>query len=205
MSDKKRTSIFIVLITLTISVFACSLPTPTAVQLTATPYIPTTLESPEPPTESTETSPTSTEDVPPTEAIPTDIPPEATETSAPTPTVTPIPPAPTSQPTAEVIDTEAPQATIEPLVFVDKGYEIADWTALPGKEWEGHLRLVFRGGVPPYTSSIGHRDPQSENLHYFRYAACKGAAVRADVWSSDGQHQNQDLWVEAPWCPTEEP
>jgi hypothetical protein len=92
------------------------------------------------------------------------------------------------------------------LAIVDQGYEIVDWQEVPGKkEWKGHIKIIFRGGVPPHTFSIGHRDPQAENLHEFQYAACKGAPVRADVWSADGQHAHRDIWIEAPWCPTATP
>jgi hypothetical protein len=88
------------------------------------------------------------------------------------------------------------------LQIVEPGYQLVDWQALPEQlEWEGHLRLLFTGGLPPHTTSIAHREPQSENYHYFRYGGCQGAPVRVDVWSSDGQHAHRDIWVAAPWCP----
>jgi hypothetical protein len=194
---------------------ACAVPTPTTVDQssTVTPYVPATS-----PSNATEPPPTEADEGKPTPAEATDAPlpaeteavepaetetvePVETEAVEPTATDTPLPPPPTPEPEP----TATPEATVEPLVIVDTGYEIVDWEGLPSKEWEGHIRIKFTGGAPPYTSSIGHREPQEENYHYFRYAACKGASVRADVWSADGQHANRDIWVEAPWCPTPAP
>jgi hypothetical protein len=211
MLNERCTLVILALVALVASGLACGLPTPTAVtRPTVTPYVPATARpqdapTSEPPTdvpEATEALSPTAEEAPPPPA--TDAPPTATDTLLPTDTsVPPPPPPPTVPPTPTATPTQP--ATVETLTFVDKGYEIVDWTPLPAKEWEGHLKLIFRGGQPPYTSSIGHRDPQEENYHYFRYAACKNAAVRADVWSADGQHVDRNIWVEAPWCPTPEP
>ncbi len=210
MINKHLACILLALAALGASILACSPPIPRATLADATPYVPTTpspQETRQP--SSTDTPEATTEDTPPPTL--TDTPsPTATDTPPPAPTDTPLPtathtppPAPTIAPEPTATPTEMP--SVEPLVIVDRGYEIVDWQPLPSKEWEGHLRITFRGGLPPYTSSIGHREPQAENLHYFRYAACKGASVRADVWSADGQHANRDIWVEAPWCPTPAP
>jgi hypothetical protein len=197
-NNKHKAYILLAIVALIGSSVACVTPTPSIVPSLpdVTPFVPTTplpdITEP-PPTEAAPAEPTTagTEDAP----LPTD-----TEAIEPTATDTPPPPAtPKPKPTATL------EATIAPLEIVDTGYELVDWEGLPSKEWEGHIRIKFTGGVPPYTSSIGHRDPQKENLHYFRYAACKGASVRTDVWSADGQHAHRDVWVEAPWCPTPAP
>jgi hypothetical protein len=208
MQKKHWVLILIALAALVASSLACNPPTPTS-DPTVTPYAPATAEpqdapTAEPPTAEPPTSePQATEEPAPTEE---EAPPPTNTPPPPTDTVTPVPP--TSAPTAtpEPTATATPEVAAEPLEIVDKGYEILDWEALPdSKEWEGHVEITFRGGVPPYTSSVGHRDPQAENVHEFRYAACKGAPVRADVWSADGQHAFRDLWIEAPWCPTPTP
>ena len=208
MQKKHWVLILIALAALVASSLACNPPTPTS-DPTVTPYAPATAEpqdapTAEPPTAEPPTSePQATEEPAPTEE---EAPPPTNTPPPPTDTVTPVPP--TSAPTAtpEPTATATPEVAAEALEIVDKGYEILDWEALPdSKEWEGHVEITFRGGVPPYTSSVGHRDPQAENVHEFRYAACKGAPVRADVWSADGQHAFRDLWIEAPWCPTPTP
>ena len=199
MNKRHIAHILLAIVALIGSGVACAVPTATTVDQasTVTPYVPAT-----PPSDATRPSPTEAEGGEPTPDQATEAPqPTETEASKPAATNTPSPPLPTATPKP----TATPEATIEPLAIVDTGYELVDWQELPSIEWEGHLRIKFTGGVPPYTSSIGHRDPQEENLHYFRYAACKGASVRADVWSADGQHAYRDIWVEAPWCPTPTP
>jgi hypothetical protein len=209
LNKRHNACILLAIVALVGSGVACAVPTPSVSPTLpdVTPFVPTTPlpETPEPPpTEADATEPPPTDAAPaePTTADPTDVPPPTdTETPEPTATSTPEPPPPTATPKP----TATPEITIGPLAIIDTGYELVDWEGLPSKEWEGHLRLKFTGGLPPYTSSIGHRDPQEENLHYFRYAACKGASLRADVWSADGQHAHRDIWVEAPWCPTPAP
>lgn len=179
-------------------ILACNAPTPSPARLqtsppTVTPYVPATVPPQDTPSPTTAApSATSTPELP----TPTHTP----EPALPTDTLPP--PAPTSPPTATPTTTQ-PAA---PLEIVDTGYEIVDWQPVPGsKEWEGHLRILFQGGIAPYTSSIAHRDPQEENHHYLRWEECKGAPIRSDVWSADGQHAHRDLWIASPYCPTPTP
>ena len=123
----------------------------------------------------------------------------------PDPTNTPEPTlAPTPEPT---LPPPPPATEAGPLVIQEGlGYEIADWQPLDAsREWEGHIRVLFSGGAPPYTFSLGHGEEQSENYLYIRWGWCTGVPTRVDVWSADGQHAHQDIWIESPYCPTPTP
>jgi len=133
--------------------------------------------------------------------------PVATQTPQPTatqkpvlPTATNTPSAPTSTATLTPTATASQQA--EPLTITGQGFEIADWQKLPDTdEWEGHLRITFTGGLPPYTFALENNEPQSENSLEIRWRKCVAAPLTAHVWSSDGQEAHKGIWVESPWCP----
>jgi len=190
----KRHLVYLALIALVASVLACNAPTPTATDPqapfpTATPHPLPTL----PPQKTVPPSET------PAEATPTSESPEATETAtakAPPPTATQ--PSPTSTPTS----TPTQPSPGGPLVILDPGFEIADWNPLDETgEWEGHLRAIFTGGVPPYTFALENQDQQSENYLYIRWRKCLDAPLTIRVWSADGQETHKGIWVVSPYCP----
>jgi outer membrane biosynthesis protein TonB len=205
MSNRRCTLMYLGLVALVVSILACNAPTPTPVgppipSPTVTAVTPTSTPEEAPPPTDTPSEATSTSEPPQiTEETPTSEPPAPTETP-PSPTATPTPSAKTATPTPTTMPTQPPPG--ETLIILDPGFEIADWQALPETgEWEGHLRILFTGGVPPYTSSMQDREPQSENYHYIRWAKCRPAVWRANVWSADGQYAHKDVYIEAPWCP----
>lgn len=151
----------------------------------------------------------------PATSLPTKVAPSATPTPAqPTVTATPAAAA-TEPPTATATATEpVPTATApptatptqpaegEPLEIVDPGFVLVDWQPLPDSgEWEGHLRVVFQGGVAPYTFALEGNEPQDENYLYVRWRACRGAPLTVRVWSADGQEAHRAIWLESPYCP----
>jgi hypothetical protein len=82
------------------------------------------------------------------------------------------------------------------------GFEIVDWRLLPDTgEWEGHLRVVFSGGVPPYRFALEANEPQEENSLYVRWRMCKNAPLSVRVLSGDGQEASKPIWVVSPYCP----
>jgi hypothetical protein len=148
------------------------------------------------------------------------VPPAATAvpTSPPLPTETAVPtvtPSPTEEsltgatPTPrEAAETATPTVTptepvgAETLEISDPGFEIVDWEPLPdGGEWEGHLRIVFSGGAPPYQFALEANEPQDENHLYIRWRRCSNAPLTVRVLSSDGQEASKQIWVVSPYCP----
>ncbi len=170
------------LVTLVVSALACNAPTPTPLApsppLTVTPYIAGTVPA--------------QETAPPTQTVPAEAtapPPTPTETPTPTPSL------PTSTPTP----TRPPLGA--PLVIGDPGFEIVNWRKLETSgEWEGYLRIIFYGGVPPYSFALENRPAQSDNYLYIRWRKCTSAPLTAHVWSADGQVAHKGIWVVSPWC-----
>jgi hypothetical protein len=173
------------------SILACNAPTETP-SVTASPRQAT---APPAATSVPASLPPATESVAPTETpSPTKDPlsgatptaPEATETG--TPTVTPT-----------VTPTEPVRA--EPLQITNPGFEIVDWEPLPDDgEWEGHLRIVFTGGAPPYQFALEGSEPQDENYLYVRWRKCRNAPLTVRVLSNDGQEASKQIWVVSPYC-----
>lgn len=137
----------------------------------------------------------------PTSAQPTaTATPAATATEPPTTAATATKPVPTA--TAPPTATPTQPAEGEPLEIVDPGFVLVDWQSLPDSgEWEGHLRVVFQGGVPPHTFALEGNEPQDENHLYVRWRACRGAPLTVRVWSADGQEAHRAIWLESPYCP----
>jgi hypothetical protein len=131
-------------------------------------------------------------------------------TTEPTPTrETPVPaatdtPRPTETPTATATPTATPTPLLpgETLEITGQGFEIADWQELPESgEWEGHLRVTFSGGLPPYEFAIETGEPETENYLYIRWRKCVAAPLTVHIWSADGQEAHKSIWVVSPWCP----
>jgi hypothetical protein len=181
--DSRYAFIGLALIGLVASNLACNAPEPTSAVLTDAPT-----SSPMQETTSPET---------------TQAPPQATATLAPvaiTPSSTPTrTPTPTATTTATPTATPTPPPQGAPLVISQPGYELVDWQDLPETgEWEGHLRIVFSGGRPPYTFALENNPPQSENYLYIRWRKCKNVPLTVRVWSGDGQKAHQSIWLVCP-------
>jgi len=126
--------------------------------------------------------------------------PQETEVASPTLSPTRSTPAETPSPTPTVTPTQP--AEVEPLEIGNPGFEIVDWSPLPGTgEWEGHLRITFSGGVPPYQFALEGNEPQDENLLTLRWRNCKSAPLTVRVLSGDGQEARKQIWIESPYCP----
>lgn len=204
MNDRRCALMYLGLIALVVSILACNAPTPTPVgppppPPTETAVTPTSTPEEAPPPTDTPSEATSTSEPPQvTEETPSSEPPTPTGTP-PTPTATATPSAETATPTPTTTPTQPPPG--EPLVISDPGFEIADWQWLPDTgEWEGHLRVVFTGGVPPYQFALEDRSPQDDNYLYIRWAKCLAAPLTVHVWSADRQEAHKPIWVESP-CP----
>jgi len=199
MRERNLMVICLALAALVITALACNAPTPTpsgpqAVQPSLTPYLAPTEPSGTDETRaaSPDESETKTEPSKTPELVP------GKETVLPRATDTPSTPSPTVPPTA----TSTPLPFAEPLVITGQGYEITDWQALPDSgEWEGHLRVTFTGGVPPYTFALEDKEPQGGNSLYIRWRKCVAAPLTVHVWSADGQEAHKSIWVVSPWCP----
>jgi hypothetical protein len=181
--DRRYVFIGLALIGLVASNLACNAPEPTPAALTDVPTI-----SP-----FEETASPATLQAPPT------------ATSTPAPTVTTPSPTPTPTPTPTATATATPTATPTqpspgaPLVISQPGYELVDWQDLPDTgEWEGHLRVVFSGGRPPYTFALENNPPQDENYLYIRWRKCKNVPLTVRVWSGDGQKAHKGIWLVCP-------
>jgi hypothetical protein len=146
--------------------------------------------------------------------VPASPPSLATETAAPTETPSPTddPVAGATPTAAEATGTATPTVTPtvtptepvrgEPLEISNGGFEIVDWEPLPDDgEWEGHLRIVFTGGAPPYQYALEGSEPQDENHLTVRWRRCRNAPLTVRILSSDGQEASKQIWVVSPYCP----
>ncbi len=179
--DGRYVFIGLALIGLVASNLACNAPEPTPVALTNVP-----------------TSSSLQETAPP---LTTQIPSTATSTPAPTATVPSPMSTATATPTATAMPTATPTqpAPGPPLDISQPGYELVDWQDLPDSgEWEGHLRVVFTGGRPPYTFALENNPPQSENYLYIRWKKCKNVPLTVRIWSEDGQEAHKAIWLVCP-------
>ncbi len=142
--------------------------------------------------------------VPPaTESVTSPTPPPA-ETEAVSPTLSASPPGtPTVEtPSPTPTPTATQPAEVEPLEIGSPGFDMVDWSPLPGTgEWEGQLRITFSGGVPPYQFALEGNQPQDENLLTLRWRNCKNAPLTVRVLSGDGQEARKQIWIESPYCP----
>jgi hypothetical protein len=87
------------------------------------------------------------------------------------------------------------------LQITNPGFEIVDWEPLPDDgEWEGHLRIVFTGGAPPYQFALEGSEPQDENYLYVRWRKCRNAPLTVRILSNDGQEASKQIWVVSPYC-----
>ena len=196
MNEKNRL-IWMAILGLVTSVLACNFPG----QGTPTPLVPPPAMTPLVPATSL---PQETASPSPAELPQETTPPSPAETLPPTPTQwfpptnTPTSPAVTPAPTV----TPTQSSPGEPLEISNPGFEITDWQALPDTgEWEGHLRIIFTGGMEPYTFALESNPPQSKNSLYIRWRKCHNAPLTVHVWSGDGQEAHKGIWVESPWCP----
>jgi hypothetical protein len=185
MKKRQYGPMYLAAVALAASVLACNAPTPT-------PEAPASVETPHP--------------------LPT-VTPE--ETATPSPTATPIgaktvtpllstTPTATATPTVEAGPTNTPTRPPlgEPLEIGDPGYEMVYWQQVPDSgEWEGYIRVIFSGGVEPYTFALEHGEEQDENRLYIRWRKCHNAPLTVSVWSADGQEAHKAIWVVSPWCP----
>lgn len=189
MVTKRYVFIGLALIGVLASILACNAPTETP----ASPTEATSTSLPE------ETAPSGATDTP-SEATSTPRPvtePSPTPLSSPTPTATITPTA--TQPASRATPTRPSRG--EPLVIPDPGFEFVDHQVIPGSgEWEGHLRVQFTGGVPPYEFALENGEPQRENYLYVRWRKCRNAPLTVHVWSADGQEAHKQIWVESPHC-----
>ena len=191
MVNERYALIGLALIGILASILACNAPT-------ETPAAPTEASATPPPEETV--SPSSTETPseeeatlpPPTATKPSSTPVLTTPTATIASTVTPLTPT--------VVPTQLSQG--EPLMILDPGFTFVDHQIIPdSSEWEGHLRVQFTGGVPPYTFALESGEPQSENYLYIRWRQCRNAPLTVHVWSADGQEAHKQIWVESPHCP----
>jgi hypothetical protein len=171
------------LVALVASGLACGPTTaqPQAPPATVTPYVPdtTTAEPTAEPTAETAADPTDT--------------PEPTATNTPQP---PPPPTNTPEPVSE-----------GPLSF-DKIEWVHAWEPLEGGDRRVYLKVIIRGGAPPFTISHGANvhgtTSEREYIVDRTWSTCNAAMIeRITVESADGQSYWDEYYIPVdrqPWC-----